>query len=264
MPWGISESAYAFTDRAGQLSVPRVRRARARAQARPGRRARHRAVRDRARRARQPGGRRGELRAARSAKGCWAASGSTRRSIAGRSRPRREERRRPRLCVRSWCARSSRTTRACRSSRWPTSSVTTCSSTAFTPTRACRPPSCCCRSACRAKRSCRSHGRPRARRRSPAIPVFASRRFKSPHTTSAAHAVPVERPLHGRADAHRRRLQHVARSVGHPAPRRSHGGRRLALHLPARSMVRPRLVTDLSAGRARSRSTSRRSSSSTR
>ena len=42
---------------------------------------------------------------------------------------------------------------------------TTPSSRASTPTRACRRPSCCCRSGCRARRSCRSRGRPRAHRR---------------------------------------------------------------------------------------------------
>ena len=70
-----------------------------------------------------------------------------------------------------------------------------------------------------------------------------------------AHAVPVERPLHRRADARRRRLQHVARPGGHAAARDRTSDARRALHLPARSLVGRRLVAHLSAGRAASRTT---------
>ena len=147
------------------------------------------------------------------------------------------------------CAPSSRITRACRSSRSPTSSATTCSSRASTPTRASRRPSCCSRSACRAKRSSPSRVRPRARRRRRRLPVLASRRFRSPHTTQPAHAFPVERPLH------RRRVTHAGGGFstwrepgGHAPARRSDVGRRRALHLPARSVVGRGLVAHLPAG----------------
>ena len=79
--------------------------------------------------------------------------------------PRRRRRAAGTPCVPSSSAPTSPTTRGCRSWRWPTSSARTCSWPGSTPIPACRPRSCCSRSGCRAKRSCRSRGRPRPRRR---------------------------------------------------------------------------------------------------
>ena len=145
----------------GQLSVPRVRRARARAQARPG----HRPGRSRRTPRRWPAWSRRRRRPRTS-------SGWPRLGLEGRYgfyesldyNPRSRERRRARRtrpCARPSSAPTSRTTRACRSWRSPTSSARTCSSRGSTPIRASRPPSCCSRSACRARPSCRSRGRPR-------------------------------------------------------------------------------------------------------
>ena len=72
----------------------------------------------------------------------------------------------------------------------------------------------------------------------PSLPVFASRRFRSPHTTSPhTHFLSNGRYTAAR-HARRRRLQHVARPGRHAPARRSHLGRRRALHLPARSRGR--------------------------
>ena len=144
-----------------------------------------RAVRDGARRAWSIAGGRGrELRAARRRSGSTAASASTRRSTTRRaaatSTPPPDAARapvdRPRLLRASpgHVARRARQRRLRRRR----------SSRASTPIRGSRRPSCCCRSACRARRSCRSRGRPRATTAPPSLPVFASRRFRSPHTTS--------------------------------------------------------------------------------
>ncbi len=137
--------------------------------------------------------------------------------------------------------------------------------------RACRRPSCCCRSACRARPSSPSRGPPKARRRVPAAPVLASRRFRSPHTREPAHALPVERPLHHGGDARRRRVQRVARPRGDAPARGPDIGCGRALHLPARSVVGRGVVADLPAdgpraGRATtspSNSTRRRSAGAT-
>ena len=63
----------------------------------------------------------------------------------------------------------------------------------------------------------------------PSLPVFASRRFRSPHTTQPAHAVPVERPLH------RRRSRTPAAATACGATWRSRGGARTARPTPART-----------------------------
>ena len=82
----------------------------------------------------------------------------------------------------------------------------------------------------------------------PSLPVFASRRFRSPHTTSAhTHFLSNGRYTDG-GHERRRRLQHVARPRGHPAARRPDVRRRRPLHLPARSLVESRLVRHLPAG----------------
>ena len=238
VPWGISESAYAFTDRAGNYQYQRVRRPRPRAEARAGRRSRHRAVRHRAG---QP--RRSRLPRPRTSSGspapAWMAGSGSTKSI-DYQRPARRRRRQPAAGDSpgpTSCARSSLTTRACRSSRSPTSSATTCSSRGSTPTRASRRPSCCSRSASRAKPSSRS----RVRRKEPTgaavAPVFASRRFRSPHTTSPhTHFLSNGRYTAAR-HPRRRRVQHVARPRGHAPARGPDLRRRCALHLPARSLV---------------------------
>ena len=66
--------------------------------------------------------------------------------------------------VRSSCGPTSRTIRACRSWRSPTWFATTCSSHDFTANAASRQPSSCSRSGCRARRFSPSRGRPKARR----------------------------------------------------------------------------------------------------
>ena len=53
-----------------------------------------------------------------------------------------------------------------------------------------------------------------------------------------AQALPLERPLHGGDHADGRRVQHVARPGDHAPARRPHHGRRSALYLSARSVVR--------------------------
>ena len=133
-----------------------------------------------------------------------------------------------------------------------------------TPIHASRPPSCCSRSACRAKRSCPSRGRPKPRRAAAVAPAFASRRFQSAAHHQSAHALPVERPLHRRADARRRRLQRLARPRRHPPARRSDLRRGRALHLPARSRGRAASGRPRTCRSAPSRTTSKRRSSSTR
>ena len=237
MPWGISESAYAFTDRAGNYQY--------RAFGVPG-----------------LGLKRGladELVVAPYATAlaslvdpAAAAENFERLARAGLDgrfgfyeaidyRPRAPRRRRaPADAVAgpSSCAPSSRTTRACRSWRSPTSSATTCFVARF-------------------------HADPRVQatelllqERVPREAILSEPRPAESATARAvapgvrvaavpvaahgepAHALPVERPLHGRAHARRRRLQHVARPRGHPAARRSDLRRRRALHLPARSRGR--------------------------
>ena len=249
----------------GQLPVPRLRRARARPQARPGRRtwsSRRTRRRWPASSRRRP--RRENFERLAAGRRSTAASGSTRRSTTPRAAATSTDP--PAAIARgpSSCARTSRTTRACRSSRSPTSSARTRSSRASTPIPGSRRPSCCCRSACRARPSCPSRARPRARRG----PAVAARvrlaALPSPHTHERAHALPLERPLHDRGHQRRRRLQHVARHRRHAPARRPDIRRRGALHLPARSVVEPGLVRHLSADRARSPTSSMPPSISTR
>ena len=68
-----------------------------------------------------------------------------------------------------------------------------------------------------------------------------------------AHAFPVERPLHDRPHERRRRLQHVARHGRHSPSRGSDVGRRRALHLLARPVVEARVVGNAPADRAGAR-----------
>ena len=172
----------------GQLSVPGVRRARTRTQARAGRRSGHRALRDGAGQPGRSRGRRGEFRAARRARPRRAI-----RLLRGArlqpAQPRSGCRTGRPSPVPSSCVPTSRITRACRSSRSPTSSATTASSRASTPTRESRRPSCCSRSACRARPSCRSRGRrrpPPRRRRSRCLRHGGSaRRTRRPCTRTS-------------------------------------------------------------------------------
>ena len=170
----------------GQLPVPRVRRARPRPEARPGRRPRRsRRTRPRWRAWSTPAaaaenferlaragldGRYGfyeSLDYSPRNRDVDASAGDARRAARGRARLLRAS---PGHVARR--ARQRRLRRRVRRR-------------ASTPTRASRRPSCCCRSACRARRSCRSRGRPKPRPAPPSLPVFASRRFRSPHTASA-------------------------------------------------------------------------------
>ena len=231
VPWGISESAYAFTDRAGNYQY--------RAFGVPGPRAAARALADELVIAPyatalaslgRSGGRGGEPRAA----GARGAAGPIRllrvdRLPAARSRDAMTPplRRRAAGVVRPRVLRPSPGHVAGRAGQRRVRRRVR--QRAFTPIRGCRRPSCCCRSACRARRSSRSRARPKAPTPAPSLPVFASRRFRSPHTTSPHIAVPVERPLHDGADAHRRRLQHLARTRGDAA------ARRIAPSTPART-----------------------------
>ena len=265
VPWGISESAYAFTDRAGNYQYQGVRRARARARsaASPTTWSSRRTPRRWPASSIRPRRRRTSQRLARD--GLDGRFGFY-EAIDYRPRDRRPTPTRAPATARARrsCAPSSPTTRACRSSRSPTSSATTSSSTRF-------------------------HADPRVQatelllqERVPREAILSEPRPAEGATRRAvdagvrvaalpiaahdepAHAVPVERPLHHRAHARRRRLQHVARPGGHAAARGPDLGRRRALHLPARSVVGRGLVADLSAGRAASPTSTRRRSSSTR
>ena len=212
-----------------QLSVPGVRRARARAEARARRRSRRRAVRDRAGQPRRSGGRGARTSSGSRARASTAGSASTKSIDYSRARagdaeqppaPRRPARDRARL-LRSppgHVARRAGQRRLRRRVR----------ARGSTPTRASRRPSCCCRSASRARRSSRSRGRPRARRRRRRF--RCSRRDASGRRTRRART--TQFLSNGRytaaRHARRRRLQHVARTwrsrasarTGPPTPAR--------------------------------------------
>ena len=249
VPWGISESAYAFTDRAGNyqyraFGVPGLGLKRGLADdlvVAPYATALASLV--------DPGGGGDEFRRDWRARGSTADSGSTRRSTTTRAAATSRRRRAATAAARRSCAPSSRTTRACRSSRSPTSSATTSFVDAL-PRRSAGPGD---RAAAAGARAARGDPVGAAARRerdsaAPSLPVFASTAVPLAAHDQPAHAFPVERPLHDRAHARRRRLQHVARPGGHAAARGPHLRRRRALHLPARSVVGPRLVAHLSAG----------------
>ena len=82
----------------------------------------------------------------------------------------------------------------------------------------------------------------------PALPVYASRRFRSPHTTNVHTHFLSNGRLHHRRHQCRGRLQHVGRRGRHPTTRGPDNGLRGPLHLPARSVVEPSLVGHVSAG----------------
>ena len=114
--------------------------------------------------------------------------------------------------------------------------------------RACRPPSCCCRSGCRARRSCRSRGRPRPprrRRRCRCSRRAGSCRRRAPASTRIScrtAATPRRSPTPAAATACGA-TSAVTRRRDDPTCRR-----RRALHLPARSVVGPRVVGHVPAG----------------
>ena len=62
-----------------------------------------------------------------------------------------------------------------------------------------------------------------------------------------SYAFPVERPIHGGAHTCRRRVEHVARPVGHASARGPHVRLRRAIHLPPRSVVGRGVVAKLPA-----------------
>ena len=249
VPWGISESAYALHRSRRQLSVPGVRRARARPEARPVDRPRHRAVRHRAG---EPGRRRrprprtssdsrelgldgrfgfyevarlqpAQPRGRRLAPDASAAAGGRARllrappgHVARRARQRR-------LRATSFVARFHadprvQATELLLQERVPREAILS------------------------EPRPAESATAP------PSLPVLRVAALPIAAHDERAHALPVERPLHHGGDQRRRRLQHVARHGGHPAARGSDVRCRRALHLPARSVVGPGLVADLPAG----------------
>ena len=195
-----------------------VRRSRARVETRPGERPGGCPVRHRARQPRHTVGGRRELR--RLARlgldgrfGFYEALDYNPRA-GDRSAARR------RAASRRSSAPSLRTIRACRSSRWRTSSATTPSSRVFTPIRASRPRSCSSRSACRARRSFRSRVRPRASRREPGAACLRVETVPVAAHDERPHAFLSNGRYTTAGHQRRRRVQHVARHRGHPAPRR--------------------------------------------
>ena len=260
MPWGISESAYAVTDRAGNyqykaFGVPGPR-AEARALGRPG----GRSVRDRAGeprsippprrqnfRAAGPPGARRALRLLRSDRLQAARPRPTAAPASAGDAPHP-------VIVRAFFAHHQGMSLVALANVVCDDVFVDAVSRAIA---ACRPPSCCSRSGCRARRFS-SEPRPAegARRLAvgsgggiAAVPIAAHRQ--------SAHALPVERPLHRRADARRRRLQHLARPGGHAAAGGSDVRCRRAFHLPARSVVGRCLVAPRISRSAASRTSTR-------
>ena len=185
VPWGISESAYAFTDRAGNYQYHAFGVPGPRIEARPLRRSGHRPVRDGARGARRSGRRRART-----------SGGSARQGLDGRfgfyealdyqPRARRCRRRRPKS------RRAPAIVRAFFAHHQGMSLVAIanvlCDDAFVDPLsrRSARAghASCFCRSGCRARRSCRSRVRPRARPRR--HPLRVSRRGASARRTRRA------------------------------------------------------------------------------
>ena len=126
VPWGMSESAYAFTDRVGQLSVQGVRRSGPWAQAGPRRRPRRLTLRHRACGSHRSSGGGVELHALDRDWALTAGLDSTNRSTIGRANRRPMPGRPAATDSPKSCARSSRIIRACRSSRSPTFSMRRC------------------------------------------------------------------------------------------------------------------------------------------
>jgi cyclic beta-1,2-glucan synthetase len=99
----------------------------------------------------------------------------------------------------------------------------------FTPIPGCRRRSCCCRSGFRGRRFSRRRDRPRALTATPSLPVFASLRPPSAaQDRQPAFAFPVQRPLHNGADA--RRAAASASGAGWRSP----GSGRTASRMPVR------------------------------
>ena len=78
-----------------------------------------------------------------------------------------------------------------------------------------------------------AEGAPAADERRPR-PVAA---FSDASHQQPSYAFPVKRPIYDRAHARRRRLEQLAGPLGHASPRRPHVGRGRALHVPPRSVV---------------------------
>ena len=160
--------------------------------------------------------------AARRRRASRAASASTRRSTTSPRTQDVDAARDDAVARRRSCAPSSRTTRACRSSRSPTSSCGDVFVDAL-PRRSARAGH---RAAAAGAGAARGDpvgaapGRERDRRRRRCRSRVAALPLAAHH--EPAHALPLERPLHGGAHARRRRLQHVARPRGHAPARGSH------------------------------------------
>ena len=229
VPWGISESAYAFTDRDGQLSVPGVRR--------PGLGLKRGLVDDLVvapyatalASLVDPGGGGGELRAARARRASTAASASTRRSTTARAAATsttaapdaaRAAGRRPRL-LRAPPGHVARRARQRRLRRRVRRAV---------PRRSARPGD---RAAAAGARAARGHpvGAAAGRERDGAAVAAGVRVAALPVAAhdEPAHALPLERPLHHGAHA----TPAAASACG--ATWRSRGGARIRRPTPART-----------------------------
>ena len=121
------------------------------------------------------------------------------------------------------------------------------------PTRASRQPSCCCRRESRARPSSPSRARPKAPPGSRRHRCSASRRFRSPHTANP-HTHFLSNGRYTTAVTHAGGgFSTWRRPGGHAAAGGPDVGRRIAFHLPARSLVRRGVVAHLPSRRPRAR-----------